>query len=161
MLFVLAGIHLTGCNSVKNQYASGLYSVKDVVDGDTFWLNDGTSKGVKIRLIGIDAPESHKSAHKKIGYYGVEAGNYLCRLILGKKVKLEYDIDKTDQYGRTLAYVFLEDGTFVNAELVEKGFARVMTIPPNIRYSADFMRLQRKARRQNKGMWHNQDEMFK
>ncbi len=58
-----------------------------------------------------------------------------------------------DKYGRTLAYVYLEDGTFVNASLVEHGYAMVMTFPPNVKHEALFLRLQREAREQKRGLW--------
>jgi len=60
---------------------------------------------------------------------------------------------KFDQYRRTLAYVILDDGNFVNAELIKGGYAVVLTIPPNVRHTDEFLRLQRKARRQDKGLW--------
>ena len=74
-------------------------------------------------------------------------------MLKGKSVKLEYDIDKFDRYGRTLAYVYLEDGTFVNAELVKNGYAMVMTIPPNVKFADLFVKLQQEARENNKGQW--------
>jgi micrococcal nuclease len=129
------------------------YQVKHVVDGDTFWIDDGSVKGIKVRLIGIDAPESRHSGHKDIAHFGKEATAYLERLIGGNKVRLEYDTGHFDRYGRTLAYVYLEDGTFVNAKLVQDGFATVMTVPPNVKYANTFIRLERKARNQERGLW--------
>lgn len=128
--------------------------VTKVVDGDTFWADDGSSKGVKIRLIGVDAPESRNSFKKKVGYYGKESKVYLTKLLLGKRIKLVYDVDILDQYDRTLAYVYLEDGTFVNAELVRNGYAMVMTVPPNVQYAEEFVRLQHDARENNRGLWN-------
>lgn len=129
-----------------------LHVVK-VVDGDTFWVDNETSTGLKIRLIGVDAPESRKTFKKEVGYYGKEAKNYLFNMLSGKSVKLVYDIDPLDQYGRTLAYVYLEDGTFVNADLVKNGFAMVMTVPPNVKYADLFLKLQQDARENNRGLW--------
>jgi micrococcal nuclease len=131
----------------------GFLNVTKVVDGDTFWVNDGTSKGLKIRLIGVDAPESRKTFKKEVGYYGKEAKIYLTKLLIRKKVRLEYDLNRTDQYGRTLAYVYLEDGTFVNAELVEKGFAMTLTVPPNVKFANEFLKLQTEARQNKRGLW--------
>jgi micrococcal nuclease len=128
--------------------------VKSVVDGDTFWADNGSEKGVKIRLIGVDAPETRNTGRKAIGYYGQQSKDYLTRLLENKKVRLEYDVDKTDQYNRKLAYAFLTDGTFVNAELVKQGYAMVMTIPPNVKYADRFVKLERKARKNNKGLWN-------
>ncbi len=129
------------------------YSVTRVVDGDTFWIDNGSEKGLKIRLIGVDAPESRNTGRKEKAFYGTEASGYLSGLIGGKRVRLEYDIDRFDRYGRTLAYVFLENGTFVNAVMVKNGYAMVMTVPPNVKYAETFLNLMRKARSQKKGLW--------
>jgi micrococcal nuclease len=69
-------------------------------------------------------------------------------------VKLQYDVDRIDQYGRTLAYVYLEDGTFVNAEIVKNGYAQIMTVPPNVKYADKFLKLQQEARENNRGLWN-------
>jgi micrococcal nuclease len=129
------------------------YPVTKVIDGDTFWINDGSSKGLKVRLIGVDAPESRNTGRKVKAIYGKESSDYLTRLIGGKKVRLEYDVDHFDQYGRTLAYVYLLNGIFVNANLVKNGYAMVMTVPPNVKYADTFLRLARKARNNRKGLW--------
>lgn len=129
------------------------YPVLSITDGDTFRIADGSPNGKAIRLIGIDAPESRNSAAKKIAPYGKEASDYLAKMIGGKKVRLEYDVEHTDRYGRTLAYVYLEDGTFVNAELLKNGYATVMTVPPNVRYAGEFVSLSRKARNRERGLW--------
>lgn len=144
------------CNSRSGDRKSNteLLTVTKIVDGDTFWADNGTEKGIKIRLIGVDAPESRKTFKKEIGYFGKEAKEYLNIMLTGKRVKLEFDVTKTDQYGRTLAYVYLEDGTFVNAELVKQGYAMVMTIPPNVKYADLFLKLQQEARENNRGLWN-------
>ncbi len=129
------------------------YKVTRVVDGDTFWIDDGSEKGLKIRLIGVDAPEPRNNGKKLKGYFGTELSDYMNQLIGGKKVRLEYDAGRFDQYGRTLAYVYLEDGTFVNADLVKNGYATVMTTPPNVKYADIFVDLAAKARKHKKGLW--------
>ena len=129
------------------------YHVTRVVDGDTFWIDDGSEKGLKIRLIGVDAPEPRNNGKKLKSYFGTESSDYMTRLIGGKRVRLEFDVDHYDQYGRTLAYVYLEDGTFVNAELVKNGYATVMTTPPNVKYADTFVDLAGKARKHEKGLW--------
>lgn len=157
VLFVFIGT-LGSCNNSANQKVhsqiEGYFTVKKIVDGDTFYIDDETSKGTKIRLIGVDAPESRKTFKKEIGYYGKEAKEYLKTLLDGKRVRLEYDLDRFDQYKRTLAYVYLEDGTFVNADLVKNGFAMVMTVPPNVKYADEFVKLQREARENGRGLWN-------
>ncbi len=140
-------------SSIHSGIKEGYFLVTKVVDGDTFWVNDGSPKGLKIRLIGIDTPETRNSANKKIGYFGKEATQYMISLIANKKVRLEYDINRFDRYQRTLAYVYLEDGTFVNAKLVKNGYAMVMTIPPNVRFADEFVILEREARESKKGLW--------
>ncbi len=140
----------TGITSEPGEYMN----VIRVIDGDTFLLDDGSEKGIRIRLIGVDAPETRNSGRKRIGYFGQQSKEYLSVLLTGKKVRLEFDIDKEDQYNRTLAYVYLPDRTFVNAELVKQGYAMVMTIPPNVRYADRFVKLERSARKNNKGLWN-------
>ena len=102
----------------------------------------------------MDAPESRNTGLGKIGYYGQQSKEFLTKLLENKKVRLEYDVRGKDQYNRTLAYVYLSDGTFVNAELVKKGHAMVMTIPPNVKYAEKFVKLQRRARKNNRGLWN-------
>ncbi len=129
------------------------YRVTRVVDGDTFWIDDGSEKGLKVRLIGIDAPETRNTGTRMKGYYGDEASQYLTSLIDGRRVRLEYDVGRYDRYRRTLAYAYLPDGTFINADLVKKGYATVMTIPPNVRHAETFRTLAERARKRNRGLW--------
>jgi micrococcal nuclease len=85
--------------------------------------------------------------------YGMEAAEANRKLVDGKTVPLEFDVQQLDKYGRTLAYVYLEDGTFVNAWLVENGYAMVMTIPPNVKHEGLFWKLQGEAREAGRGLW--------
>jgi micrococcal nuclease len=106
-----------------------------------------------------DARKSHKDV-EAIQAMGREASKYTKRLVDSKRVKLEFDVDKHDRYGRLLAYVYLEDGTFVNARILEDGYGQVMTIPPNVKYADMFLKLQQKAREERKGLW-GKDELLK
>lgn len=153
MLLCTAVLLDFSCHPVQGHKAGPYMPVTRVVDGDTFWADDGSEDGLKVRLIGVDAPETRNTARKTAGYYGPEARNFLTQLLAEKRVRLEYDVTRYDQYHRTLAYVFLEDGTFVNAALLKGGYAVVLTVPPNVRYADEFLRLQRKARRQERGLW--------
>ncbi|HEX2087808.1 MAG TPA: thermonuclease family protein [Solirubrobacteraceae bacterium] len=81
-----------------------------------------------------------------------EASAFLARLVEGRRVRLERDLEQRDRYGRLLAYVY-RDGLFVNAELVRRGYASVATFPPNVRHAGTFVRLQREARRAGRGLW--------
>lgn len=144
---------LFSCNSRSGRDSlSGYMPIKKFVDGDTFWVDDGSVKGLKIRLIGVDTPET-VDPRKPVEFYGKEASNYVKNILTGKKVRLEFDIGRFDRYGRTLAYVYLKDGTFLNADLIEKGYGKVMTVPPNVKYSEKFLELERKARENNIGLW--------
>jgi len=157
LLFILLTLLISETSFIPTHYEKRgnqqFYPVTKVVDGDTFWIDDGSEKGMKIRLIGVDTPESRNTGRKVIAYYGKEASEYMSRLIDGKKVRLEYDVDSIDLYGRTLAYVYLEDRTFVNAKLVKEGYAMVMTVPPNVKYAETFLKLARKARKREQGLW--------
>ena len=138
-----------------------VFYVQRVVDGDTIKLSDGQ----RVRLIGVDTPELHysnklvKDAQRSgvdmaaIQELGQKASDFTKSLVDGKSVRLEYDITKKDKYGRTLAYIYLEDGTFVNAKILEDGFGQIMTIPPNVKYADYFLKLQREARKNGKGLW--------
>jgi len=146
LLFLSAGYSLA---QTKYQW----YQVSKVVDGDTFWIINAKGQEEKIRLIGVDAPESRKTGKKEIGYYGKESKAYVTQLLTGRKVRLEYDVSKYDRFKRTLAYVYLENGTFLNAFLIKNGYASVMTVPPNVRHAELFVQLQKEARENNRGLW--------
>lgn len=158
-LFVLIFITLASCFTepkTQNDSTSKTTTLRQVIkitDGDTFYVSDSTEKGEKIRIIGVDAPESRNMFKLKKEPFGKEATQYLAGLIENKQVRLEYDVDEKDQYQRTLAYVFLEDNTFVNAELVKNGYAQIMTIPPNVKYADLFYELQVEARNNKRGIW--------
>jgi micrococcal nuclease len=120
------------------------------VDGDTIHVQCG-ARLEKIRYIGIDAPEiHHPSRGAEPG--GREAAALNRCLVGGRHVRLELDVRARDQYGRLLAYVWAAD-MMVNAELVRLGYAQVMTVPPNVRYQALFLKLQREARAAGRGLW--------
>ena len=124
------------------------YQVRRVIDGDTILISTGES----VRYLGIDTPET-VDPRKPVEYFGKEAAEYNRKLIFKKKVRLEFDVQKRDNYGRLLAYVYLEDGTFVNAELVKNGYAKVATYPPNVKYVDLFQRLQQEAQAAGRGLW--------
>lgn len=136
--------------------------VARIVDGDTFYLEKviKNAEQEKIRLIGVDAPESRNAWDKKKHPFGDSSKRFLEDLIKGKFVFLEYDVSEKDRYGRTLAYVFRQDDSlFVNAELIRQGYAMVMTVPPNVKYSEYFLKLQRDARSNRRGIWMSYDSI--
>jgi micrococcal nuclease len=122
-----------------------------VVDGDTIKVEvDGTV--YPVRYIGIDCPETVNPS-EPVQWMGPEACDCNRRLVEGKTVYLEKNVSETDQYGRLLCYVFLPDGTFVNAELVRLGYAQVSTYPPDVRYQDLLLEMQQEARDHGVGLW--------
>jgi micrococcal nuclease len=125
--------------------------VQRVSDGDTFVA---TVKGrrERIRVIGVDTPES-VSPNQPDEPYGEEASDFAKHYLDGETVRLAGDAEPRDRYGRMLAYVWLEDGTFWNALLVAEGYAQQLTVPPNVTYERLFRRLVSEARREDRGLW--------
>lgn len=121
--------------------------IERAVDGDTVELVDGT----RLRYIGIDTPELN-TGRGTPDCLAEEAAKYNASMVEGKTVVLEYDTDKTDKYGRDLAYVWL-DGEMVNERLVAAGYATVYTVQPNSRYVDRFLAAERSARNQGLGLW--------
>lgn len=142
----------------KPKIDDAFYPIKWVSDGDTFWIDDGSKNGKKIRLIGIDAPESVDYGNKTKQEFGEEAHKFADSLLKNKKVRLTYDIVKYDKYGRTLAYAFLEDGTFVNKKIIEMGYAFVFNYAPNLKYADEFIEAEDAAFDKNRGLWALKDE---
>ena len=125
-------------------------TVVRVVDGDTIDVQLG-DRAEKIRYIGVNTPEVHHPI-KGEEPGGREAADVNRRIVGGQRVRLELDVRTRDRYGRLLAYVWVGD-IMVNAELVRRGYAQVMTIPPNVRYQDLFVKLQREARDAGRGLW--------
>jgi micrococcal nuclease len=123
--------------------------VLTVVDGDTIDVRlEGRT--VRVRYIGINTPET-KHPKKGVEPFGKEAKEANRRLVNGKTVRLELDVEKWDRYRRLLAYVYVGD-TMINAELVRQGYAQVATFPPNVKYQDLFLKLQREAREAKRGL---------
>lgn len=123
-----------------------------VVDGDTFkCMIDG--KEQTVRLIGVDTPESVNPNKEKNTVEGKIASEYTKRYLEDRDVELEYDIQKTDKYGRVLAYVWNGD-TLFNFKLIRDGIAKPMTIAPNVKYSKIIRNLEKKAVENNKGFFN-------
>lgn len=118
-----------------------------VVDGDTLELDGGE----RVRLIGVDTPET-VDPRRPVQYFGKEASAFTRRMAQGRMVRLEFDQDSRDHYGRTLAYVYLQDGTFLNAEIIRQGYGHAYTRFP-FRYQGEFLALEREARTEGRGLW--------
>lgn len=104
-----------------------------------------------VRLIGVDTPET-VDPRKPVEAFGKDASDFTKRIALGKVVRLEFDRNRTDRYNRTLAYVYLPDGVFLNAEIVRQGYGHAYTAYP-FRYLDEFRAFERQARESGRGLW--------
>ena len=146
---VLSALVYAACGLAQAR-AGRIARVRWVADGDTVWLLSGE----KVRLIGIDAPETHHPV-KGAEPFGAEAAEYLRALVEGKEVFLVLDQMTKDEYGRTLAYLYLGD-LFINAHLVKEGYARASARKPNLTFAKLFAELEGQARAAKKGLWRDQ-----
>src|SRR6266542_7155883 len=129
---------------------SPLVPVTKVTDGDTIHVTFlGLDEGV--RLIGIDTPEVPWYGGKG-ECFGVEAGLFARGRLSGRSVRLSFDTDRRDRYGRLLAYVYLNQELF-NLTLVRLGYARADPVPPDTRLAAQFSRAEGEARAAGRGLW--------
>lgn len=155
----------TSTNNLKKEKNNNDLSLKKipanvvrVVDGDTInvrfkqELDDGNI--YKVRLIGIDTPESKHIDKSKNTKEGQIAYEYTKKMLEGKDIILEFDIAPKDKYGRFLAYVYLENELY-NKHLLDIGYAKIMTIQPNSKYVEIFKKAQKEARENNRGFWKN------
>ncbi len=142
----------SGGEDESDSIYKGPYEVVKVVDGDTIRLMiDGNS--TPVRLIGIDTPESvHPDAEKNVPE-GKLASEHTKELTEGHWVYVEYGTEPYDRYGRILAYVYLDEETMLNAQILEDGYAEVYTLKPNDKYEDYFLSLDEDARSKNAGLW--------
>ena len=113
--------------------------------------NHECGKKEKVRLIGVDTPEKD-GPYTKAEPFNREASAFTKMMVKGNSVRLEYDWQKRDKYGRLLAYVYLEDSTFLNAELVKQGYATVFR-KFRFKYRDNFIRYEQEAKKNKKGLW--------
>ncbi len=137
------------------------YTVWRVVDGDTLKLENDE----KVHLLGIDAPDFYLSRKvydearrtrekmQSLRVRGRMAKDFTRELVQGKKVRLEFDQDPRNKRGELAAYVYLEDGTFLNAELVRQGYAKAVSAEPNLRYDESLKKIEEEARAEKRGLW--------
>lgn len=128
-----------------------VYAVTRVVDGDTIEIMM-SGRTETVRLIGVNTPET-KHPTKDVEHFGKEASAFTRQQLEGRSVRLEFDVERRDRYGRLLAYVYLESGPMFNAVLVAEGYAQLMTVPPNVKHQDLFLALEREAREAEKGLW--------
>lgn len=126
----------TACNERQTTV-----KVTGVIDGDTIIIQGG----YRVRYIGIDTPEKDQPYYEKAGQINRD-------LVHNKTVRLERDITDKDRYGRLLRYVYIED-TFVNAEIVKRGYAYAKAYPPDIKYQVYLEAMEREAKLSKRGMW--------
>jgi micrococcal nuclease len=144
-LFILSASTLYFFNGSRSKD----YRVRDVIDGDTIIIDDRAD--THLRYLEIDAPEilTDESPGDPLAE---EARNLNRRFVSGHRIRLEFDREKYDAYGRKLAYVFV-DGVFVNEEIVKQGLARAFIIKPNEKYADRILRAQEEAKREKRGIW--------
>ena len=148
--------------------------IERVVDGDTaivsFIFADGKKyQKQRVRFLGVDTPET-VHPNKPVQFYGKEASNFTKSQLTDKIVWLQTDVGALDRYNRMLAYVWLSEPSkkdmddedairakMFNATLLLEGYAQVMTVQPNSRYSEMFVRFQREAREGKKGLWADEN----
>ena len=127
--------------------AQDLVKVKRVIDGDTILLTNGE----RVRLIGVDTPET-KHPQKPVERFGKEAYLFTKKMVEGKEVRLKYDWPRKDKHDRLLAYVYLLNGTFLNAEIIKQGYGFAYTKYP-FKYMEEFRQYEREARENKRGLW--------
>ncbi|MCC3144562.1 thermonuclease family protein [Halanaerobium sp. Z-7514] len=149
---ILITLILSGSYFYLGQDSAEELYVAQVIDGDTIRIASGES----VRFIGIDTPEIDWE-NNEAEFYGWEARDYLQQKIAEKNVRLEYDQDREDHYGRLLAYVYLND-KHLNHDLLENGYATLMIVEPNNKYEAQFKNAAEEARRAKKGLWNKVEE---
>ena len=144
-----------GCGGARptSPASHGEAVVVRVVDGDTL-VADFAGRDEKVRLIGIDTPESVKP-NTPVECFGKEASHHLAELLPeGTAIRVERDVEARDQYGRLLGYVYRsKDELFVNRAQAEDGFADLLTFPPNVAHTDEFTAAVAAARAATRGLW--------
>ena len=152
LLGLIILISLTSCDKIiQTENQNNLYEVVRVVDGDTVILNIDGQK-TRVRLIGIDTPESVAEDKSRNVKEGKIASEYTKKLLEKKKVRVEFDDEKEDVYERKLGYVFLDD-EFINEKLLKEGMAKLYTKTTNQKYSERLKKAEEYARENKKGFW--------
>jgi micrococcal nuclease len=158
VLMMMVMMLINGCASHKSTaFNQALVKVERVVDGDTIEIKLGGKKE-KVRLIGIDTPET-KKPNTPVMYYGKEASAYTKKRLEQQTISLEWDVDRRDKYDRLLAYVWIDNELF-NETLIKEGYARLSTFPPNVKYVSLFTKAQEQARKQGSGIWQDYNSAF-
>jgi endonuclease YncB( thermonuclease family) len=150
-LLVIAGSLFLASSALAQ--TSQTVTVERVVDGDTIEVNPAVGGTGDVRLIGVDTPET-VDPNEPVEPYGPEASVFTKAQLEGERVTLIFDQEKTDQYGRALAYVRISgEGETFNETLLRQGYAQLYVVPPNDRYEVTFSRAQDQARLERQGIW--------
>jgi micrococcal nuclease len=162
LLFLLVAVTISACTSGAPSSSADTTpgavqanaTVVALTDGDTISVRIIGGNKEKVRLIGIDTPET-KKPDTPVQCFGPEASAYTASLVpVGTKVRLERDGEARDKYGRLLAYVYrASDGLFVNLDVIRRGFARQLSIAPNTAHEPDFSAAVQAAQRDHIGLW--------
>lgn len=154
-----ANISVNGENKENGKTVQGIIpngkvkaKVLRVVDGDTLKVQI-VDKDYKVRLLGVDTPESVSPKKEKNTKEGKIASEYTKKNLEGKDIILEFDVSPYDRYGRLLAYVYV-DGICYNEKLLEEGYAKVMMISPNVKNSKYYRQIEKQAKENNVGFWN-------
>lgn len=142
LLFSFSCVFAIECATVIKVYDGDTITVKMLNSGDKY----------KVRLIGIDTPELKDNKHGKKSPYASLCKKYLSDLILNKDIELECDVQRFDRYNRLLAYVYYK-GEMVNLKMLKEGYAKLYTVPPNVKYVERFKDAQAEAHNERRGLW--------
>jgi len=118
------------------------------------------ANGERVRYIGINSPEIDHDK-QKAQPFGYAARTFNKQMVLNRKIRLEFDLERQDRYGRLLAYVFLPDGIFLNERLLQNGYAFFLYRKPNLKYNQRLLKAQQGAMKARKGLWDNWAEQKK
>ncbi len=163
LIYTLAALAIAASAAINNFYSSppappqqiptGAFTVSKIIDGDTLDVKLPHGATERVRLIGIDTPES-VDPRRPVQCFGYEASAYLKKLIGTQPVYIERDAlsDDRDKYGRLLRYIFLPDNTFVNEKMVADGYAYAYTRFA-FTFKTSFVAAQRDARAGSRGLW--------
>lgn len=150
-------------NDVSSADTSQNFSFSDLISSEVVRVKDGDTyvlringEYVTVRLIGVDTPES--VAPDEYSKENTSEGRMISEIVkqkiqVGDMLYVEYDVSPTDKYGRSLAYLYFEDGVMVQEWLLENGYAQVMTIQPNSKYAKRFSEVQHIAAENKVGLW--------
>ncbi len=151
---ILPNILIASNNQSSNEINQTEYfEVTRIIDGDTIEINS-RSETIKIRLIGVNTPET-VDPRRKVECFGKEASAYTKEILQNRKISIKYDKtqSKTDKYGRLLAYVFRDDGLFVNKEIITNGYGYEYTYIVPYEYQNDFKEAEVYAKQNQLGLW--------